>query len=82
MVQKTEVQNLRGFLGQYGWRGLESFPIPGDFNGDGQTTIDEVQQAINQFLEVSPAQPCCDRNGNGQVTIDELQKVINAFLGI
>jgi hypothetical protein len=55
---------------------------PGDCNGDGQTTIDEVQKAINQYLEVSPAQPCCDLNGNGQVSIDEVQRVINAFLGI
>jgi hypothetical protein len=55
---------------------------PGDCNGDGQTTIDEVQRAINQFLGISGVEPCCDLNGNGQVTIDELQKVINAFLGI
>lgn len=56
--------------------------LPRDCNGDGQTTIDEVQKAINQFLEVSPAQPCNDLNGNGQVTIDEVQQVINAFLGV
>jgi len=62
--------------------GMPLATIPGDCNGDGQTTIDEVQKAINQYLEVSPAQPCNDLNGNGQVTIDELQKVINAFLRI
>lgn len=56
--------------------------IPGDCNGDGQTTIDEVQRAINQFLGISAVQLCCDLNGNGQVTIDEVQKVINAFLGL
>jgi hypothetical protein len=55
---------------------------PGDCNGDGQTTIDEVQRAINQFLGISQVQSCCDLNGNGQVTIDEVQRVINAFLGI
>jgi len=57
-------------------------PLPGDCNGDGQTKIDEVQRAINQFLGISSVQPCCDLNGNGQVTIDEVQKVINSFLGI
>jgi hypothetical protein len=56
--------------------------LPGDCNGDGGTTIDEVQRAINQFLGISAVQPCCDLNGNGQVTIDEVQRVINAFLGI
>jgi hypothetical protein len=56
--------------------------LPGDANGDGRTTIDEVQKAINQFLGITAAEPCNDLNGNGQVTIDEIQKVINAFLGI
>jgi hypothetical protein len=56
--------------------------MPGDANGDGRTTIDEVQKAINQFLGITAAEPCNDLNGNGQVTIDEIQKVINAFLGI
>ena len=56
--------------------------LPGDCNGDGQTTIDEIQKSINQFLEVSPVEPCNDLNGDGRVTIDELQKVINAFLGL
>jgi hypothetical protein len=56
--------------------------LPGDCNGNGQTSINEVQMAINQFLGISPVRPCCDLNGNGQVTIDEVQKVINAFLGL
>jgi hypothetical protein len=56
--------------------------VPGDCNGDGQTTIDEVQKCINQFLGISPVEACCDLNGDGQVTIDEVQKVINAFLGL
>ena len=56
--------------------------LPGDCNGDGRTTIDEVQKAINQFLGIASVVPCCDLNGNGQVSIDEVQKVINAFLGI
>jgi hypothetical protein len=57
-------------------------PVPGDCNRDCQTTIDEVQKGINQFLEISPVEPCNDLDGNGHVTIDEVQKVINAFLEI
>jgi len=56
--------------------------IPGDCDGDGTVTIDEVQKAINCFLGLQ--NDCCDRcdlNGDRGVTIDELQKVINAFLG-
>ncbi|MCD6296780.1 MAG: SBBP repeat-containing protein, partial [Deltaproteobacteria bacterium] len=55
--------------------------LPGDANGDGKTTIDEVQKAINQFLSIVKAEPCNDLDNDGQVTIDEMQKVINAFLG-
>jgi len=57
--------------------------LPGDCNGDGTVTIDEVQKCINCFLSIE--NDCCDKcdvNSNGQVTIDEVQKVINAFLGI
>lgn len=54
----------------------------GDSNGDGRTTIDEVQKAINQFLVVSPVEPCNDLNRDGQVGINELQRVINAYLGV
>jgi hypothetical protein len=56
--------------------------VPGDCNGDGQTSIDEVQKAINQFLGIASVESCCDLNGNGQVSIDEVQRMINAFLGI
>jgi hypothetical protein len=56
--------------------------LPGDANGDGRTTIDEVQKAINQFLGISSVEPYCDLNRDGHVTIDEVQKVINAFLGL
>ena len=55
---------------------------PGDCNGDGWTTIDELSRCINQFLGIFYAQPCKDFNGDGQVTIDEVQRIINAFLGI
>lgn len=67
-----------------------STPLPGDCNGDGRTTIDEIQRCINQFLGLIPADSCCDLIclncpiplRDGQVTIDEIQREINAFLGI
>jgi hypothetical protein len=48
----------------------------------GKPPIDEVQRCINQFLDITAAEPCNDLNNDGQVTIDEVQRVINAFLGI
>ena len=61
---------------------IEDTGVPGDCNGNGETSIDEVQKAINCFLGIQNS--CCDMcdfNSNGQVTIEEVQKVINAFLG-
>ena len=43
--------------------------IPGDRNGDGRVTIDEVMAAIGDFSD-------------GQFSIDELMLVINSFLGV
>ena len=57
-------------------------PLPGDCDCSGETKINEVQDAINQFLGKAPIKPCCDLNGDGRITIDEVQKVIDAFLGI
>jgi hypothetical protein len=59
-----------------------NFTLPGDCNGDGQVTIDEIQKCINQFLGIASLEPCCDDNGNGICSIDEVQRIINAFLGI
>ncbi len=76
------------------WNGLKEVLIlpmgatlPGDRNGDGKITIDELQYCITKFLGITPApnpphcEQCCDLNCDGKVTIDELQRTINAFLG-
>ena len=60
----------------------EQTQMPGDCNGDGTVSIDEIQKSINCFLGKQNA--CCDKcdlNSNGKVSIDEVQKVINAYLG-
>ncbi len=55
---------------------------PGDCNGDGAVSIDEIQKSINCYLSLENA--CCDKcdlNSDGTVSINEVQKVINAYLG-
>jgi len=43
------------FMGQYGWGGLESFPIPGDYDGDGTMVRGFYRYAQNWwFLEGEP----------------------------
>lgn len=82
----THIIYVRGkdTVGNWGaaHRVLVSVMIPGDCNDDGKTTIDEVQKCINQYLGISPVQPCNDLNGDGRVTTDELERVINAYLGL
>lgn len=56
--------------------------LPGDCNGTGTVTIDEVQSAINMFLGLNTVQACVDMNNSNSVTIDEVQKTINGFLGV
>jgi hypothetical protein len=42
-------------MGQYGWGGIESFPIPGDYNGDGITERAFYRPAENRwFIEGQP----------------------------
>jgi len=55
---------------------------PGDMNGDGQTTPDEVVAATAAALHGCAAAPLCpgDLNGDGQTTVDEVVSVVNAAL--
>ena len=55
---------------------------PGDCNGDGQVTIDELIKGVNIALGQQPlaACPAFDRGGDGQVTIDDLIAAVNAAL--
>lgn len=56
--------------------------LPGDCDGNGIVSADEVQRAVNMHLGIEPAACGVDTNRDGIVTIDELQRVINAFLGV
>jgi hypothetical protein len=55
--------------------------IPGDCDGNGTTSIGEVQKAINMFLGSIPPGCGVDCSEDGVISIGEVQKVINAFLG-
>ncbi len=55
---------------------------PGDCNGDGSVTIDELVRAVNVALGTAPQRicPAVDTNGDGQVTIDELIQAVRIVL--
>jgi hypothetical protein len=56
--------------------------LPGDCNGDGKVTIDELVTGVNIALGLEPltACPAFDTNHDGQVTIDELIAAVNVAL--
>lgn len=56
--------------------------IPGDCDGDGKVTIDELITAVNIALGSLPvtACPAFDTNADGQVTIEDLIAAVNAAL--
>jgi hypothetical protein len=58
-------------------------PCPGDCNGDGAVSINELITAVNISAGSTPldACPAADRNGNGRVTIDELIAAVNVAAG-
>ncbi len=55
---------------------------PGDCNGDGAVTVDEIVTGVNVALGVMGLQVCpgFDGNGDGEVTVDEIIVGINAAL--
>jgi hypothetical protein len=56
--------------------------LPGDCNGDGVVTIDELILGVNISLDNLPitACPAFDTDGSGGVSIDELIQAVNAAL--
>ena len=59
-----------------------SSTCPGDCNGDGQVTINEVVLLINIDLDEASLSSCQagDRNLDGTVTIEEILAAINSAL--
>jgi hypothetical protein len=65
--------------------GLVRAQCPGDLNGDGRVTIDEILTMVNAALHGCPppgAVLSCpgDLNGDGMVTVDEILRALNAAL--
>lgn len=58
-------------------------PCPGDCNGDGFVTVDELVTGLEVALGQQPSDACppLDKDGDGTVTIDELVDAVNAALG-
>src|SRR5512135_981901 len=56
--------------------------IPGDCDGDGMVTVDEMIIGVNIALDSLPLSSCPSFDGNGdrQVTIDELIAAVNVAL--
>jgi hypothetical protein len=57
-------------------------PCPGDCNGDGVVTVNELIRGVNIPLGNLPLDSCpaFDRNGNGSIEINELIAAVNALL--
>jgi pseudomonalisin len=63
-------------------RSFVAVACPGDCNGDGVITIDEVVTGINIALGVTPITQCSglDANDDGLVTVDELLHAVSLVL--
>jgi hypothetical protein len=56
-------------------------PCPGDCNGDGAVTIDELVREIESALDQSPAADCnADLDASGAITINEMVVAVAAAL--
>jgi len=79
---------LRIYVGTAG-QGVFSYaseclgPFPGDCNGDGVVTVDEILVGLNIALGFESLTQCpqFDTNGDGQVTVNELLAALDAALG-
>jgi hypothetical protein len=56
---------------------------PGDCDGDGEVTVDELILGVAIGIGIEPLESCpaFDVDGDGEVTIDELLQAVSAVLG-
>ena len=59
--------------------GIETGDMPGDVNGDGKVSIDDVTDLI-QMLLGGTSSAAADVDGNGKVNIDDVTALINMLL--
>jgi hypothetical protein len=57
-------------------------PCPGDCNGSGEVTIDELIRMVNIALGNQPVSDCLagDLTGDGTIAIDEIVTAVNAAI--
>ncbi len=64
---------------------VDASQCPGDCNGDGEVTVDELIRAINIALGTDGSTldicPDADSNDDGVVTVDEIVQAVNVALG-
>ena len=61
----------------------EPYVLPGDMNGDGELTLDDVDlliQAVNNDVTELLANPAADVNGNGNVTLQDIIDLVDLVL--
>lgn len=59
--------------------GIDTGDMPGDVNGDGKVSIDDVTDLIQMLLEGSSS-AAADVDGNGKVNIDDVTALISQLL--
>ena len=59
---------------------IEDVATPSDVNGDGETTIADVNIVIDCIL-TGEYSPSGDVNGDGEITIADINAIINVILG-
>lgn len=62
--------------------GVDLRQLPGDCNGDGQVTINELVKGVRIGVGDTPMSDCAsfDRGGDGAVAIDDLLAAVNMAL--
>ena len=60
--------------------GLGSCTCPGDFDGDGARTGDDIQRFVNCYLAAGSGCACADLTGDGILDANDLSTFVSALL--
>ena len=55
--------------------------VPGDYNGDNNVDITDVNAVINMMIGKLPYKAICDMDNNNRIDISDVNMVINKMLG-
>lgn len=85
-VLRVPKESLRAYREAEVWKkfqnieAIEDVVTPSDVNGDGETTIADVNIVIDCIL-TGEYSPSGDVNGDGEITIADINAIINVILG-